>query len=277
MAITVDVGKIKLVWRGTYNPSTAYTVDDVVQYNDGTTVSAYINIADSTGEVPSTTGTVNSTYWNLLAQGASAASSGVENGELQYKSSTGFGATSILFYNTSTNRLGIGTTNPVHTLEVEGNSKFEGQVNIVGVSTFSGTTNITNTLKVHEAFEKATVTAGAANATSDLDIKTSTVYLFTTNSGATWTHNIRGDGSTSLNSMMDIGQSIVVAVMSKQNNTSYYTANITIDGAAQTEYFTGGAPTSGQSTTGYDGYFWTIIKTADATFTVLATQTEFSS
>ena len=277
MAITVDVGKIKLVWRGAYNASTAYTVDDVVQYNDGSTISAYINIADSTGQVPSTTGTVNSTYWDLLAKGASAAATGVINGELQYKSSSGFGATSTLLYNTSTNSLGIGTTNPVHTLEVEGNSKFEGGVNIVGVSTFSGTTNVTNTLKVHEAFEKATVIAGAANATSNLDIKTSTVYLFTTNSGASWTHNIRGDGSTSLNSVMDIGQSIVVAVMSKQNNTSYYTANITIDGAAQTEYFTGGPPGSGQSTTGYDGYFWTIIKTADAAFTVLATQTQFST
>ena len=181
MAITIDVGKIKLVWRGTYSGSTNYTVDDVVQYNDGQTISAYINVSNSTGQVPSTTGTVNSAYWNLLAQGASAVSAGTENGELQFKAGTGFGATTVLVYNNSTNRLGIGTTAPVHTLEVHGDSKFEGGVNIVGVSTFSGATNVTDTLKIQEAFEKATVIAGAANATTNLNVKISTVYLFTSN------------------------------------------------------------------------------------------------
>jgi hypothetical protein len=76
--------------------------------------------------------------------------------------------------------------------------------------------------------------------------------------------------------MMDTGQSIVVGVISKQNNVNYYSANITIDGSAQTEYWTGNTPSAGRSTSsGYDGYFWTIIKTGDAAFLVLATQTQF--
>jgi len=275
MAITIDVGKIKLVWRGTYVGATSYTPDDVVQYNDGSTISAYICVADTTGNAPSSSGTVDTDYWNLIAKGASAVSAGTEDGQIQLKNTTGFGATSVLFYNSNTDRLGIGLTNPVHTLDVTGTSRFNGALDVVGVSTFSGTTKITGSLSIDEAFEKATITAGAANATSDLDVKTSTVFLFTTNSGATWTHNIRGDGSTTLNSMMDTGQSIVVGVISKQNSTSYYSANITIDGSAQTEYWTGNAPTSGRSTSGYDGYFWTIIKTGDAAFLVLATQTQF--
>ncbi len=275
MAITIDVGKIKLVWRSTYNASTAYTVDDLVQYNDGSSISAYINIANSTGQVPSTGGTVNSTYWNLIAQGASATSGGTSNGQIQFKSSTGFGATSVLVYNTTTNRLGINSGVPTNTLNVLGSTSFKDDFITTGISTLSGQTNITDTLKVDEIVQNVSIISGAANATSNLDIKTASTFLFTTNSGSTWTHNIRGDGSTTLNTMMDIGQSIVVAVISKQNNTNYYSANITIDGAAQTEYFTGGAPSSGGSTSGYDGYFWTIIKTANATFTVLATQTQF--
>ena len=36
---TIDLGKIKQVWRGTYNNSTAYTVDDVVEYTDNNVLS----------------------------------------------------------------------------------------------------------------------------------------------------------------------------------------------------------------------------------------------
>ena len=37
---TIDLGKIKLDWKGTYNNSTAYTVDDVVEYTDSGITSA---------------------------------------------------------------------------------------------------------------------------------------------------------------------------------------------------------------------------------------------
>ena len=62
MAITVDVGKIKLVWRGTYAGGTAYEVDDLVLYDDGATISSYICVADSTGNAPSSSGTVDTDY-----------------------------------------------------------------------------------------------------------------------------------------------------------------------------------------------------------------------
>lgn len=125
--------------------------------------------------------------------------------------------------------------------------------------------------------EKVNVVAGTANGTANIDVKTANVWLFTTNSSATWTHNIRGNASTTLNSVMSVGESIVVSVISKQNSTSNYASNITIDGAAVTEYWQGGsAPSAGLSATGYDVYTWTIIKTASGTYTVIAAQTEFT-
>ena len=66
---TIDLGKIKFVNRGTYNNSTAYTVDDVVTYTDGNVLSSYICVVNSTGNVPSSNGTLHSS-WNYLAKGS---------------------------------------------------------------------------------------------------------------------------------------------------------------------------------------------------------------
>jgi len=65
---TIDLGKIKLVWKGTYNNSTAYTVDDVVEYTDSGITSAYICVANSTGNAPSTNGTAHAS-WNYMTKG----------------------------------------------------------------------------------------------------------------------------------------------------------------------------------------------------------------
>ena len=67
---TIDLGKIKQVWRGTYNNSTAYTVDDVVEYTDNNVLSSYICVTNSTGNAPSSGGNAHSS-WNYLAKGSS--------------------------------------------------------------------------------------------------------------------------------------------------------------------------------------------------------------
>ena len=65
---TVNLGKIKLKWRGTYAGGTAYTPDDVVYYVDGSVGSSYICVANSTGNAPSSGGTAHAS-WNYLAKG----------------------------------------------------------------------------------------------------------------------------------------------------------------------------------------------------------------
>ena len=55
---TIDLGKIKMVWRGAYDNATAYTPDDVVSSGG----SSYICILASTGNAVS-----NSTYWQQMA------------------------------------------------------------------------------------------------------------------------------------------------------------------------------------------------------------------
>ena len=58
---TIDIGKIKPVFKGAYNNSTAYVLDDIVYYNG----SSYVAKQSTTGNVPT-----NGTYWEVLASGS---------------------------------------------------------------------------------------------------------------------------------------------------------------------------------------------------------------
>ena len=69
---TIDLGKIKQVWRGTYSSSNTYAVDDLVAYTDSGITSTYIAIAASSNsnqQVPSTNGTATANYWEFVAKG----------------------------------------------------------------------------------------------------------------------------------------------------------------------------------------------------------------
>ena len=65
---TIDLGKIKQVWRGTYNNGTSYAVDDLVEYTDGSVTSSYICTTASTGNAPSSGGTAHGS-WAYVAKG----------------------------------------------------------------------------------------------------------------------------------------------------------------------------------------------------------------
>ena len=84
---TIDLGKIKLVWRGTYAGGTAYTVDDVVQHTDGGITSSFICTTNSTGNAPSTGGSVHGS-WAYLAKGA-AGSVLTTQGDVLYRDGSG--------------------------------------------------------------------------------------------------------------------------------------------------------------------------------------------
>ena len=68
---TIDLGRIKQVWRGTYAGGTAYVPDDVVSYADGAVTSSYICVANTTGNAPSSGGTLHAS-WAYMSKGASA-------------------------------------------------------------------------------------------------------------------------------------------------------------------------------------------------------------
>ena len=65
---TIDLGKIKQVFRGTYNNATAYVPDDLVVFTDGTVTSTYICTTATTGNNPSSGGTAHGS-WAFVAKG----------------------------------------------------------------------------------------------------------------------------------------------------------------------------------------------------------------
>ena len=124
--------------------------------------------------------------------------------------------------------------------------------------------------------ETTTVSATAATGTINFDTLTQAVLYYTTNAAANWTVNVRGSSGETLNSIMSIGQSISITFMVTQGATAYYNNAFTVDGASVTPKWQGGtAPTSG-NVSGIDVYTYAIVKTADATFTVFASQTKFA-
>ena len=71
---TIDLGKISFTQKGTWASGTAYTAKDVVQHTDNNETSSYVAIASSTGQAPSTNGTVNTSNWAIFAKGSTVAS-----------------------------------------------------------------------------------------------------------------------------------------------------------------------------------------------------------
>ena len=70
---TVNLGAIKFNWKGAFNNSTAYAVDDVVSSGG----SSYVCILASTGNAVS-----NGTYWQIMAQAGTNGSNGTDVGSV---------------------------------------------------------------------------------------------------------------------------------------------------------------------------------------------------
>jgi hypothetical protein len=130
--------------------------------------------------------------------------------------------------------------------------------------------------KIQSVAEKVTTEATAATGTINYDVLTQAVWNFTSDAAANWTLNIRGDGSNTLDNIMDTGESVTIAHIVKQGGTPYYNSAVQIDGSGVTPEWSGGSAPSAGNASSLDVYTYTIIKTGSATFTVLASQTQFA-
>jgi len=124
--------------------------------------------------------------------------------------------------------------------------------------------------------EKVTVSATAATGTINYEMLTQSVLYYTTNASGNFTLNVRGDGSNSLNSQMNTGDSLTIAFLVTNGATAYYQTAMQIDSVAVTPKWQGGTAPSAGNTSSIDVYTYTVIKTGNAAFTVLAAQTKFA-
>jgi hypothetical protein len=150
-----------------------------------------------------------------------------------------------------------------------------GSPTLTGSPSFAGTSSNLSAAFTN-ATEIITVSATTATGTINLDLTTQSILYYTTSATGNFTINFRASSGTSLNTAMSTGQSITAVFMNTNGATPYYNNAVTIDGSSVTPKWQGGtAPTSGNASS-IDIYTYTIIKTASATFTVLASQTQFA-
>ena len=148
---------------------------------------------------------------------------------------------------------------------------------IVGTTDTQTLTNKTfSNDKIVTARETITISATAATGTINYDVVTQSILYYTTNASANFTINVRGNSTTTLNSIMNTGESLSFVFLCTNGATAYYNSAFQVDGSAVTAKWQGGTTPSSGGASAIDSYVYTVIKTGSAAFTVLASQTKFA-
>jgi hypothetical protein len=236
------------------------TYDSIPAINDTTSISNLITVAGTnalTGlATPTLGGYAAGAQYSFIAQNNNTAAVTIDIDTLGVKAITKLGSIAL-----AANDIVAGA---LMLIEYDG-TRF--QLLNAANSVFDGVT-------VDYIKETSTTSATAATGTINYDISTQSIVYYTTNASANWTLNFRSSSSQSLNSLMAIGQTISVTFMATQGATAYYNSAVTIDGASVTPKWQSIAPTFGNASS-VDVYTYAIVKTANATFTVFASQTKF--
>jgi hypothetical protein len=142
-------------------------------------------------------------------------------------------------------------------------------INVIGTAVTDGVT-VDGTLDIEEVYESVPTDTSTTGTITFNTINQGIVY-FTANQTANRTINF-----SNVNANLAVGQSVTCSVLTTQGGTAYYLNAYQVDGSTVTPKWSGGSAPTGGNASGIDVYTFTIIKTADATFTVLASQTQFA-
>ena len=232
------------------------------------------------GYILQTDGTGN-LAWVAGAGGNGAV--GGSNTQVQYNKAGVFGGTAgFVFDDTSntltvTNVVGNGSgltaltgtsvtgTVPSANLVTDG-----AQPSITSLGTLTGLT-VTGTSYIQQAKEKTVISATIPASTTNFDVLSGAINYYTTSMNANITLNVRGNSTTTFNSITSIGDSVTIALVTTSGATAYIPSTFRIDSVTITPKWSGNiAPLpSLLQTSGINSYTYTIIKTAVSTYTVL--------
>lgn len=142
-------------------------------------------------------------------------------------------------------------------------------------ATVGADTTLTNVL-ITAPRETTNIQADATSGTENMNVLSGSHMYHTSNAAGNFTLNVRGDGSTTLDSLLSVGQTATAVFSCTNGATAYYMTALTIDGNAQTVKWQGGTAPSAGNASSVDVYSFAITKTASATFTVFGSQTKFA-
>ena len=233
------------------------TYDSIPAINDTTSISNLITVAGTnalTGlATPTLGGYAAGAQYSFIAQNSNTAAVTIDIDTLGVKSITKFGTTALAAGDIQAGALTL--------IEYDG-TQFQ-------------LLNVTNN-SFKYIVEPTTISATASTGTINYDVATQSIVYYTTAATANWTMNFRASSTATLNSLMSTGQTITVTFMATQGATAYYNSAVTIDGTSVTPKWQSGITPNAGNINSVDTYTYAIIKTAAATFTVLASQTRYA-
>lgn len=182
--------------------------------------------------------------------------------------------TGVLTYEDVTNidSIGIVTARTGIKVLAGGINIVGGGVTVAGIATFHDGADIEG-FKIEDG-----QTAATPNGEFNFYLASGHFFRYTGTPGADYYPNFKHSASINLNDRMDVNDVVTATLAVNSPAVTYHIANtIHIDGNAtgensytiDTDWVGGSAPSAGNGS-GYDIYSFTIIKTADKNFTILA-------
>jgi hypothetical protein len=227
---------------------TSAATDAELTYNSGTnTLSATTFSGTLSGNASGLSGTPDITVRNIIGVGATL------SGVLTYEDVSNVDSVGVV-----TARSGI--------------KVLAGGATVAGIATFHDGADIEG-FKIEDG-----QTAATPNGEFNFYLASGHFFRYTGTPGADYYPNFKHSASIDLNDRMDVNDVVSATLAVNSPATTYHIANtIHIDGNAtgensytiDTDWVGGSAPDAGNGS-GYDIYSFTIIKTADKTFTILA-------
>ena len=155
-------------------------------------------------------------------------------------------------------------------------SKLTGALPAISGSSLTGVASLDGYSAFVNSAEKVTVAATAATGTINYDTNTQSVVYYTTAATGDWTVNFRASSGATLNSVLSTGEVLTLVHLVTLTGSEFRNTAVQVDGSAITPEWQGGtAPTEGNANS-IDSYSYTIIKTGDAAFTILAALTQYA-
>lgn len=154
--------------------------------------------------------------------------------------------------------LGLGNSSPLAKLHIEGG------------------------LRIQQAYEKVYGGAGALTGIVVVPVGAGGTFFYNVNAAANWQWNFTGNNpdavpatTASLDSILPIGHSVTVSLVTTQGATAFYCTGIQVDGVAVTPRWQGPTAPAFGNANSLDIYTFVIFKTAAATFTATGSRTQY--
>jgi hypothetical protein len=135
--------------------------------------------------------------------------------------------------------------------------------------------HVQGTTTLQEVIEKINLSSTGLTANLNYDVLNQPILYLRNNATANGTINFRGNSTVAIDTLLRTGQSMTVSLLVTNGSNPYKANVVLVDGIFQAAKWAGGTEPIGGNSFSVDLYTYTIVKTANATFTVFASQQKY--